>query len=313
MNRAELLAFHHALCYFAGNLTYVCDSAYVAKGWRRWKFGAAPPQSHADLWADVFKELGARQGRCTVVRIDSHLSESEAVGLEIPLEYFHANAEADRIAGVQAEGAQLDPILIKEVHSWDQAARLVRDRLAATFLDAVDKDPHREASFEKLPKTDRRGVLKAERMLRALRGTQHRSRVRVGKTWRCKDCGGRPSAGVLLQWLASPCVPLDARGNRAAPVYDGPAVPGQGVMVRRSTLHASHKLRFYDHVKGWACERCGHIAIESCKALAGECPRHLGQAGRDALARLSKGLWPGASAHAREFNRGRLRPTRKGR
>ena len=82
-----------------------------------------------------------------------------------------------------------------------------------------------------------------------------------------------------------------------------------GVAVVR---HPSHDLRAHGAVPAWYCVRCGATTAREggvLKGLAKPCRPPGGQlskAGREALARLAQGLWPGTSREARAWNSGHL-------
>lgn len=113
----------------------------------------------------------------------------------------------------------------------------------------------------------------------------------------CTVCKQKPAAwdrDQLRDWLQSPCAPVPVSGSlpSAAPLRIGSQV-----------VHPSHSMRFYEHVKGWACVNCGNISMGGViRKLAKPCTPVLLKAGKENLDELAKGKYPGRSTRAKAFN-----------
>ena len=118
----------------------------------------------------------------------------------------------------------------------------------------------------------------------------------------CDRCGQRAHrrAALLKRSLKSQCqagqrVTLPDGTQRIAPV------PGQG-RLRHQTTHPSHNFTFYPGLDTWICLTCGFYGSDVFKQLAQPCTGAANQAGRDNPSRVDRGLMPGSSKAAREFN-----------
>ena len=127
-----------------------------------------------------------------------------------------------------------------------------------------------------------------------------------GNSLTCCRCGQRAPrrSAPLKRWLQSPClvghrITMSDGTHRMAPVE------GQG-RLRHQTTHASHNCTFYPSLDTWICLACGFYGSDLLKQLAQPCTGVSNQAGRDKLSHVSRGLMPGSSRAAREFNARRL-------
>ena len=118
----------------------------------------------------------------------------------------------------------------------------------------------------------------------------------------CNRCGQRAlhRAAFLKRCLKSPClaghrVILPDGTHRVAPV------PGQG-RLRHQTTHPSHNCTFDPILDTWICLTCGFYGSDVFKLIAQPCTGAANQAGRDNLSRVDRGLMPGSSKAARDFN-----------
>ena len=135
---------------------------------------------------------------------------------------------------------------------------------------------------------------------------------------RCRRClsEARGTRAVCTRWLLTACAgPPALDAGRAAAARGAAAEPrasAVGLQLGTQRAHASHDLRAHGTVPVWFCARCGSVSAREGGVLGGlarpclppGAPRT--QSGREALARLDRGLWPGTSAAAREWNAGRL-------
>ena len=118
----------------------------------------------------------------------------------------------------------------------------------------------------------------------------------------CGKCGQRAlrRAALLKRWLKSQC-----QAGQRVTLPDGTQRialgPGQG-RLRHQTTHPSHNCTFYPGLDTWICITCGFYGNDLFKQLARPCTGIANQAGRDNLSRVHRGLMPGSSKAARDFN-----------
>ena len=67
-------------------------------------------------------------------------------------------------------------------------------------------------------------------------------------------------------------------------------------------MHPTHKPLFSREAEAWFCNVCGAYAMFEAKGLAKPCSGRLSRGGKHNLARIQKGLAPGNSRSALEFN-----------
>ena len=317
VNRAELRALLEFVLAYGGpgrDLHYVVDSEYVERGWG--KGCARRRRTHKDLWMQLETAMASCGANLFLHKVESHLSEGEARQRgEDPL-HWAMNAVADRLAEQAAQRRAAAAEDVERVQGVDERARKVRGRLAAVLRAAGDADPRpRRVPPER--------TLQATPFERALRDTHHRvsalrggARGRGALRLRCltcwsEACGTRASCTA---WLRTACGgpplraaagPVAARGPAAAP--RAPA----GLQVGGQCPGPDHDLRAHPAVPVWFCARCGACSAREggvLRRLAGPCLQpgaRATQSGREALVRLDRGLWPGASAAARAWNAGR--------
>ena len=163
---------------------------------------------------------------------------------------------------------------------------------ALTTLDAIEKDP-----VASLPPPKRVKPTMAD-----LKHASEHDVVEHLNSVTCNRCGQRAPrrAALLKRWLKTQChvgqrVTLPDGTQRIAPV------PGQG-RLRHQTTHPSHNCTFYPGLDTWICFTCGFYGSDVFKQLAQPCTGAANQAGRDNLSRVNRGLMPGSSKAAREFN-----------
>ena len=146
VNRSELAALVDFAASTEGAATFITDSGYVMagvnkirKGGPKWK--RARHKFNADLWADLTALLAGRD--FLVEKIESHLDledDTKWAGI-YPRSWVLGNSWADIFAGGAAEDAALPYSVIGTVEGVDDISQGVRDRIAATLIDAAEKDP----------------------------------------------------------------------------------------------------------------------------------------------------------------------------
>ena len=185
------------------------------------------------------------------------------------------------------------PDTVPALTSWVEGkSRAIRHRAALTTLDAIEKDP-----VASLPPPRR-----VKPTMDDLTLASEHDIVGHRDSETCNRCGQRAPhrAAFLKRWLKSPClaghrVTLPDGTHRVAPT------PGQG-RLRHQTTHPSHNCTFYPGLDTWICLTCGFYGSDVFKQLAQPCSGAANQAGRDNLSRVDRGLMPGSSKAAREFN-----------
>ena len=112
----------------------------------------------------------------------------------------------------------------------------------------------------------------------------------------CKVCGCSVPVRKRRNLLYRPCKAA------AAPAPGAPAAAA-GPLVGLREVHPSHAAEYHPELRFHFCASCGAVAHDHLRALAEPCPPCAKRAGRDALARIRKGLLPGNSKRAIAFNR----------
>ena len=286
VNLAELLAFRHVLeCtqhLSSLRLLYVLDSKYVSRGmaklWRgRW------PRTCVHEWKKVRDLI---QGREVVLeRISSHETAQSALELGASPVAFFLNSVADVVAGQAAARAQLSDASLASVEWGDCIAAAIRNRLAATFLASVDADPR---LAKPPPKPPRQRIPLSEMLV----SSQH-SMSRCGRRYECSRCGTSVAHGSIRKFLRSECVPLCARADGRQ------LVPWKArVVVGHRSIDASHATLFDQSLQIFFCSACGATGSEHVRLLARPCRGFVSRAGKQALARIQKGLLPSSSSRA---------------
>ena len=283
------------LCVFSAvrrvPATYICDAMAVAKGFQRLRQGQRwTPSSNQDLWSHV--RNAAKQRDIEVHWVASH-EESKIDQADASKAWFIGlNTLADGVAEAAAEFCEF-PDTVPALTSWVEGKSwALRHRAALTTLDAIEKDP-----VATLPPPKRVKPTMAD-----LKHASEHDVVEHLNSVTCNRCGQRAPrrAALLKRWLKSQClvgqhVTLPDGTQRIAPV------PGQG-RLRHQTTHPSHNCTFYPGLDTWICLTCGFYGSDVFKQLAQPCTGAANQAGRDNLSRVNRGLMPGSSKAAREFN-----------
>ena len=79
------------------------------------------------------------------------------------------------------------------------------------------------------------------------------------------------------------------------------------VVMKNRVAHDTHCCVWFHFASTWVCTTCGCYSAAKVRGLTNPCTRTLSKTGRENLARLEKGLLPGFSKAAREFNQDRVR------
>ena len=76
--------------------------------------------------------------------------------------------------------------------------------------------------------------------------------------------------------------------------------------INNFIIHGSHDVLYHTGIRTWACKSCGNVGKEKLDGLAKPCAGQANKAGRENLARISKGLMPGDTQEAHTHNEGRI-------
>ena len=285
--RGELTAFLTFLRHTDGPSCYICDASTVEKGFRRLQRDGRAAPGNTDLWQAIKKELDGREIK--VIRVDSHM-EKHLDDMDATKAWHTAlNKLADTLATAGAKLNAVDEDKIKEIRAIHRRAAKIRQRIAAATLDAINRDPVARAQAPRAEKIT----------VESLAATTSHIISRRGTRWHCSTCAAQVSAvpRVLKPWLKTPCRPAAIFGSGGA----------QLARIGQRSSHHTHHCTWYPGCKTWLCSACGYSATSSLRSLARPCPvRHDGlqitSAGKKAIARINKGLMPGHSREATEFN-----------
>ena len=299
VNRAELMALLHFLQSTCGNASFVTDSAYVQKGFCKMRSGRGKHRSNRDLWSLLHQVCFERD--VEVHKVESHLELDgpEVRSGEVPYAWVYGNQHADVIAGETAAEFAVPYAQVAAVDWVDAQAHLIRKRLAATLIDAAEKDLRARKAPPAPPPLRRKK--KEAQLLAATSSTDHSLPTPPLVLNKCLVCGTVPAKKQLLKWLATPCVP-------PVPLPFCPSASRGGdlpIALGTTTVHASHAPVFYEEQGYWACTTCGAAGGARLKGLAAICGGVMTKSGTEALSRLKKGLKPGSSAAVVEYNRTR--------
>ena len=117
VNRCELMALLDGVRSTRGSISFVSDSGYVVKGFRRMAKNPAKynPKSNRDLWSALRTEAKTRD--IEVFKIESHLEDDDpsVINGTVPLAWVRGNQAADDLAGEAAVDAQLPAARIEAV------------------------------------------------------------------------------------------------------------------------------------------------------------------------------------------------------
>ena len=269
---------------------YIADSDYVRRGFQKVLINRLP-RTNVDLWRQVGAELEDRS--VSLSRIDSHLTPEEAAKQGLPAAFWLGNGIADELAGWAAKEWGVGEVAAKAVLFADGLGRSIRHRLAATFQDAVEKDPE-QAAREDRPKFRRLALREARRRVSQHDVVWHGQKQAGG---RCRRCGSTFEASKFAQFAATPCareVNQITRGGRY--------------------MHHIHIVEYHAGLDLHICAACG-VFSRMCSrgarfmGLSQACVQKT-RRGQHKLRRVERNLLPGSSREALEHNRGRTQRRR---
>ena len=161
------------------------------------------PNSHRDVWQQVAQAL--QHVSVAVLKMESHMSVPDALTAGFHPLVVMLNDAADVIADTFAPAVQIPEGEVNGL-MWNlQIVRSIRQRLAATFVDATTKDQHSKpptAAKIRRARIDRAAAEDA---------TAH-SLVDDVSHYLCTACKARVPKTVGLRWLATPCHPAESNG-----------------------------------------------------------------------------------------------------
>ncbi len=222
--------------------------------------------------------------------IESHLTLQQAESKGFSATAHLVNRLADDMATIASEKCQLPRKLVHQIQELDALAHSIWERLAGIVMDCAQHDTEgrkkagRRRKASKLPKLNQ--------LQQALSTTTHTVHI-AGNRYQCSICRQKPSRTNITRWLRSPRSPPTARPA---------AQPGHTTkLIGDRAIHPNHAPHYFEH-RGWACTRCGALGIEHLRNLQSSTCR-VNRQGTTNINRLRKGLWPGQTAWAKEYNR----------
>ena len=211
-----------------------------------------------------------------VGKVESHIELDDP---RFPPAWILGNDIADTLAEQTAEEVALPFAVSEAIHWIDAVAAMVRTRLAATHIDAMERDPRsREPPVELKRTRDVARDRRKKEIAEAIACTQHvlperpvdayrvRARKRGGMT--CITCGGAPTYANRLAWLKQPCcapAPL-----AFYPEYSVPRAEA-ATTIGNQQVHPSHPVIFVPDSGTWICTLCGNTGSEFLRGLASVC------------------------------------------
>ncbi|CAK0808313.1 unnamed protein product [Prorocentrum cordatum] len=294
VNRGELTALKELMVATANykRVQYIADSSYVMRGVEKLRRGKMP-KTHIDLWNELKVAMVGRE--LWMIKVESHMSAVEAVAAGIdPISYL-GNSLADSFVDGIIERVQVARGDALRVGWCDGIASLIRSRGYATLMAAIEVEPSMAPSRPQRHEA----YLKKQRRKERLTNTQHViEEANDGKQFRCTRCGSLvPVVGADTdKWLEGKCVELV---REQASEFGALSL---GVQVGHQRAHPSHQLNYNEELGLHYCLKCGCIARENMRSLAMGCGE-LKQMGKQNLSQIKKGLQPGTSKFARDWNR----------
>ena len=212
---------------------------------------------------------------------------------------FISNSVSDDVCGSTAERVAVPSSRTSAVEWAEGIAGQIRARCMDTYAAAKQVDPKPPPERVDLEKIE-----KKSRLQKARDESEHRTTLVNGRLC-CSGCGSKVSAKGAIAWLKTPC---KVSRKRQICQLEFDRVTGL-VRIGRRECHDSHALVF-DRVTGvHICTSCGCHGRTKFRNLSRPCGK---AAGRIALRMVERGLQPGNSARATEFNRKRQRLAPRG-
>ncbi|CAK0791013.1 unnamed protein product [Prorocentrum cordatum] len=294
VNRGELMALKDVIIAAGGyydKIRYTADSSYVVRGMDKLR-GGRMPKTHVDLWKEVKQGIIGKQ--VGIIKVESHMSAQEALDAEVnPIDWL-GNVLADDFVDGIANSVQVPRAQTRSVGFAEGVARLVRDRAYLTLMASIEAEPSQVPSL----KIRQEAHVKARRRGAALlEGTKHNITHDVSsKHSRCLRCGSRALISSADAWLAGECIAVQKADAVHGSLRSRPRIANQ-------EAHVSHIVLYVEELGLHYCKKCGCIARESMRKLVQVCEETPGQMGKQNLSRIAKGLQPGTSAMALEYNK----------
>ena len=143
--------------------------------------------------------------------------------------------------------------------------------------------------------------IKLARIKKLLEDTEHDIMEDPGRMhYKCGRCCSRVPKHKAEAWLAAKCVV--ASSTRASPLG---AVSASAAQIGNLKAHDTHDMVYDKTTEVHYCTKCGSFARDTMKDLSKPCDNIMKKAGKQNLARIEKGLMPGGSAYAVQFNAAR--------
>ncbi|CAK0808026.1 unnamed protein product [Prorocentrum cordatum] len=256
-----------------GGLAALKELLTAASGYHRIR-------THVGLWCEVRELIKGKE--LDLLKIESHMSAKDAVDAGVdPIDYI-GNVLADDFVDGIIERVQVARTQARTLGFAEGIAALVRSRGLATLQAAIEVEPSAGPS----QKERRDANVQRKRGGKQLAETKHVITYDVdGTHYGRSRCGGRVPILKAAAWLMEECVPVE----RTKASTHGAA--SSRAQVGHQKIHASHLGTYHDELRLHYCQRCGCIA---------------GQTGRQNLSRIEKGLQPGTSKMATEWNNRKL-------
>ena len=302
--KAALVALRFLLEHSVGDIVVLPDSLALVKAFAKSSaeyLAKHENQQHAEIWLDIQEAREKRIGTVSIAKVKAHLSLEEFLAGNFGTEQdWRGNKEADELADIAANKAEVGSNLVNQYASLVSRANGVQDRLLAAHGLALDKIGAEAAQRQSNPRA--RGKKRRKTPEEAATSVGHcLEQSSDGKRFLCALCGQGCTTARLRAWAK------EGKCKRISPVSSGVggklAADSKPPLIGTERLHPSHA--FVAFRGCWFCTGCGAYTVfarKSGPAKAGPkllkqtCLRQKGfqatTSGRNVLKRLLRGKTP---------------------
>ena len=267
--RSEVSAFATLLEMLAEDswVVFITDNLPLHKTFHQGPDVASKATNH-DLYRIIFRHIESKRLNVTLLWMPSHLDTQPDKEKPdwVTDEHIIGNKQADRLAGISANMAEVDmnaaaPVLFYSSRIKKIQRRLVGILLALPPRGRVQRPPAPPRIRPDKPSLDS-----------LLAHSEHIVYLADSGSYNCVQCRGSMSDTnpLFRDWICEPCLP-SAKEDKLRPskiIYP--------VQVGSSVTHSSHKLF---SLKGLIyCNKCGYLASQKLHNLALPCPIEAGDA-----------------------------------
>ena len=268
---AELEALVTLVELTAGDLVVYSDCSYVTKGFAAG--AAAVHRSHASEWQRLWTACGLRGGAVDVRKVRSHRTAADIADGSVDPVGFFVNHVADSLADTAAKDNEITFADSAAVELTDTMAWLIQGRLVAVNIACAE---HGQAMVLALPAhrppapRNRRAEATARLLTQVGRSGHSLAMYLDTDRLVCTQCFRSTKQKGVRRWISK------YNTCRAQPILG---------------VHESHVPHLRNQRGLIFCARCGSWGVGRAVKLPKPCAPAT-RAGRPALARLEKGLWP---------------------